>query len=488
MDILAAYREAGSYRAAAEICGTTHKTVRRVIQRHNAGGVAPPRKDRGRNYEAVRGLVAGRVARSCGRISAKRLLPVARAAGYAGSARNFRRLVAEVKAAWRAGHHRGRRPAVWAPGDTLVIDWGRCGELHVFCAVLAWSRFRFVRFAADEKAATTLGLLAECFEVLGGVPNMVLADRMGCLKAGVVANVVVPTAEYVRFATHYGFRPDFCAAAGPESKGIVEHLVGYAKRDLIVPAEPSATDLAAANQAAAAWCAEVNAAMHSEICAIPAGRLQTERALLGELPSLRPELGPRPASRKVDKLSCVRFGSARYSVPARLIGATVLIAVHENRIRILEPFTGEVAAEHQLVAPGEVSIADEHYGSARPGKPRRAPRARTATEKQFLALGEPAAAFLAGAAAAGVSSLAREISGILTLQAAHGDAALVAALERAVEFGRWRADDVRSILATSGAAPAPRPAGQALVLTLPQVPVRPLSDYAIGADAGGGDR
>jgi len=26
--------------------------------------------------------------------------------------------------------------------------------VHVFCAVLAWSRFRFVRFAADEKAET----------------------------------------------------------------------------------------------------------------------------------------------------------------------------------------------------------------------------------------------------------------------------------------------------------------------------------------------
>jgi transposase len=63
--------------------------------------------------------------------------------------------------------------------------------------VLAWSRVRFVRFAADEKAATTMALIAECFEVLGGVPKTVLADRMGCLKAGVVANVVVPTADYV---------------------------------------------------------------------------------------------------------------------------------------------------------------------------------------------------------------------------------------------------------------------------------------------------
>jgi hypothetical protein len=50
----------------------------------------------------------------------------------------------------------------------LVIDWGSEGGLHLFCAVLAWSRFRFVRFATDERAETTLGLLAECFAALGG--------------------------------------------------------------------------------------------------------------------------------------------------------------------------------------------------------------------------------------------------------------------------------------------------------------------------------
>ena len=179
---------------------------------------------------------------------------------------------------------------MWSPGEHLVIDWGALAGLHVFCAVLAWSRFRFVRFAADERAATTLALLAECFEVLGGVPGKVLADRMGCLKGGVVANVVVPTAEYVRFAAHYGFRPDFCEAADPESKGIVENLVGYAKADLMVPQAPFG-DLAAANAAAAAWCAEVNGAVHSEICAVPAERLVIERELLAPLPSLRASIG-----------------------------------------------------------------------------------------------------------------------------------------------------------------------------------------------------
>jgi transposase len=482
MDVVAAYREVGSYRGAAALCGTTHKTVKRIVARHEAGlagQAAPGRVDRGHNYDVVAELVATRVAKSSGRISAKRLLPDARAQGYAGSARNFRRLVAAAKRDWRRDHHRGRRPGVWTPGDTLVIDWGVEGGLHVFCAVLAWSRVRFVRFAADERAATTLALLAECFEILGGVPRTVLADRMGCLKAGVVANVVVPTATYVRFATGYGFRPDFCEANDPESKGLVEHLVGYAKRDLIAPQAPTVDELAGANAAAAGWCAEVNSAVHAEICAVPAQRLLTERTLLGPLPSLRPQLAAAPITRKVDKLSCVRFGSARYSVPSRLIGTSVAVAVVDGRVRMLDPATGQLVAEHGLVAPGETSILDAHYGSARPDKPRRAPRAKTTTEKQFLALGEIAAAFVTGAAAAGVANLGRELDEILALRAAHGDKAVLAALERAVAFRRWRADDLRSILAAAGAAPTPRPAGQALVLTLPTVPTRPLSAYAI---------
>ena len=193
-------------------------------------------------------LVAERVDKTPARIWAKRLLPAARAAGYAGSPRNCRRLVAARKHLWRRiiMFGRGRRPPVWSPGEHLVIDWGAEGGLHVFCAVLAWCRFRFVRFAADERAETTLAMLAQCLEVPGGVPGKVLADRMGCLKGGVAASVVVPAPEYPRFAAHYGFRPDFCEANDPESKGIAENLAGYAKSDLMVPRAPSG-DLAAAS-------------------------------------------------------------------------------------------------------------------------------------------------------------------------------------------------------------------------------------------------
>ncbi len=210
MDIVNAYRLMGTYRGAATLCGTTHKTVRRVVERAEQGELPGEPGTRPRNTDVAREFIDRRVKETKARISAKRLLEGARAEGYAGSDRSLRRAVAEAKSRWRRKNGRTYRLWVPTPGEHLVIDWGQEGDLCIFCAVMAWSRHRFVRFARDQRRDTTLGLLAECFDEFGGAPAVVLSDRMACLKAGVVANVVVPHPDYVRFATHFSFRPDFC--------------------------------------------------------------------------------------------------------------------------------------------------------------------------------------------------------------------------------------------------------------------------------------
>jgi len=139
MDIIAAYNDLGSFRGAAAICGVDHKTVKAAVLRRSAP--SPRRAARQHNFDVVSDVVADRVAKTSARISAKRLLPEAQAAGYAGSARNFRRLVARAKRAWRADNHRGRRPGAWAPGEVLAIDWGTEAGLHIFCAVMAFRAF-----------------------------------------------------------------------------------------------------------------------------------------------------------------------------------------------------------------------------------------------------------------------------------------------------------------------------------------------------------
>lgn len=216
---------------------------------------------------------------------------------------------------------------------------------------------------------------------------------------------------------------------------------------------------------------------HSQTCAVPAERLATEREVLRPLPSLRPLLRGGEA-RKVDRLATVRFGSARYSVPARLVGMTVQVAADDRQVVVCH---GDVeVARHPLVAPGEASICDDHYGGPRAGggRPSRAIRPRSQTEQAFVALGPVAERFLRAAAAAGTPRLASELAAIVALVASHGQAELVAALQRATSFRRFTAADVRAILDAGGGAPAVTQPGQPLQVDLPTVATRSLAAYA----------
>ena len=120
----------------------------------------------------------------------------------------------------------------------------------------------------------------------------------------------------------------------------MENLVGYAKSDLVVPQGLAQADMAGATEHARAWCTEVNARRHSETCAVPSERLEAERPLLRPLPSLRPSFG-RAVARKVDRLSCVRFGSARYSVPTKFIGRVVEVQVGGDEVESDSDEAGE---------------------------------------------------------------------------------------------------------------------------------------------------
>lgn len=105
----------------------------------------------------------------------------------------------------------------------------------------------------------------------------------------------------------------------------------------------------------------------------------------------------------------MRFGSARYSVPRALIDAQVQLVATSTAVTVLAAATGEGLAEHPLVAPGEVSVRDEHYGSSRPASPARKVTARTAAQKAFCAFGPVAEQWLRSAAASGNTRLGPEL-------------------------------------------------------------------------------
>jgi hypothetical protein len=207
----------------------------------------------------------------------------------------------------------------------------------------------------------------------------------------------------------------------------------------------------------------------------PDERLATERTLLRPLPSLRPAIGPLE-TRTVDHLRTVRFRSGRYSVPGAFIRQRV--ELHLEGLELAIVAAGVEIARHRLVGPGELSLQDEHCD--RPARsPVQALRPRTPAEVAFLSLGPVAAAYLCAAAAAGTTKLPTELAAIVELARAHGREARTAALERALAHRRFRAADIRAILAAGQGVSRPRAAGSDLATALPAVPVRPLAAYAL---------
>jgi hypothetical protein len=148
MEILEAYDLAGTLRGAAALAGCDHKTVAHWVRvRELAGGMPVA----GRRRPAV-GEFAAKidelVERSGGRIRADVAHAKLVALGYEGSPRTTRRWVAESKRRWRREH--GRRTRPWIPEPGLWMQWdygdgpvveGRATVL--FCAWLAWSRYRW---------------------------------------------------------------------------------------------------------------------------------------------------------------------------------------------------------------------------------------------------------------------------------------------------------------------------------------------------------
>jgi hypothetical protein len=145
---------------------------------------------------------------------------------------------------WAHEHRRVYRPWQSAPGDFLVVDWSEVGRvwtaagerrLYCFCAVLGWSRWRYVRFFTCQRFQVLAQGLAGCFEELQGVPANVLFDNPKTVTASFVAGVSVLNPKLVRLATHYRFTPVTAAASDPESKGKVEALVKFVLAVHVLP-------------------------------------------------------------------------------------------------------------------------------------------------------------------------------------------------------------------------------------------------------------
>jgi hypothetical protein len=182
MEILEAYDLAGSLRGAAALAGCDHKTVAYWVRMRDEAGGLPVVARRRPAMEAVfAAKVDELVDRSQGRIRADAAHDKLVALGYRGSERTTRRWVAESKRGWRRRHGRRTRPWIPEPGLWMQWDYGDGPMVEdrstvLFCAWLAWSRFRVVVPLRDKTMPSVVMGLDRALRTFGGCPTYALTE------------------------------------------------------------------------------------------------------------------------------------------------------------------------------------------------------------------------------------------------------------------------------------------------------------------------
>jgi transposase len=256
---------------------------------------------------------------------------------YRGSEVQVRRYVAQTK-------RHGREvfvPLTHPPGEAQ-FDFGHATvviggeEVKAAFAVMtlpfsdAWHLSAYPRECTETFQAAHVA----AFEFFGGVPTRTSYDNTTIAVKKVVGRDRELTREFLRLESHFLFAHHFCRVARGNEKGVVEGLVGYGRRNTMVPV-PEFSSFGALNDYLEACCLGDLTRRVRGKSQTKAELLEVDRAALLPLPAVSFE-ARRVVAAKVNSLSLVRFDRNDYSVPTAWAhhDVTVVGGIDEVRIAV----------------------------------------------------------------------------------------------------------------------------------------------------------
>jgi hypothetical protein len=216
-------------------------------------------------------------------------------------------------------------------GEGQIILKGRQVTAQLLCMRLCFSKVPFVMVFPHQRQEAFFEGQKEAFTFFGGVPQRIWYDHLSqAVKQTLVGRKPQEQESFVAFRSHYLFESRFCNAREAHEKGLVGNLVGYARRNFLVPL-PEVESFQ-----------ELNAILRERCLAEAERRLRGERLTIGELwGQEKPQLRSLPAHsfpccRTIpvhpNKLSLVTFETNRYSIPVE----------HHHRSLFLRAFVARV--------------------------------------------------------------------------------------------------------------------------------------------------
>src|ERR671911_1303395 len=364
----ACHAEGLSLREAARRFGLHRNTVRKMLAFAVPPGYRrrdPPARPRLAAFTAIidRILEEDRSAPTKQRRTAKRIHERLRAEhGFAGGYTIVKDYVRERRAGVREvfvplAHPPGHAQADF--GEAVAVVGGVERKIHFFCLDLPHSDAGFVKAYPAERLEAFCDGHNAAFAFFGGVPRSILYDNTGLAVARIRGDGARErTRGFAELRSHYLFLDRFGRPGKGNDKGKVEGLVGYARRNFLVPI-PTAASLAELNAHLEQCCLDrLDDRLRGHAGSI-GERLERDLAALLPRPPVPYEACDRRPAR-VSSLSLVRYERNDYSVPTAYGHRPVLVQGYVEEVVIA--CGAEVIARHQRSYAREDFIFDPlHY-------------------------------------------------------------------------------------------------------------------------------
>lgn len=270
-------------------------------------------------------------------------------------------VVGEVVRAWRSGkaevfmplsHPAGQAQVDF--GEAVVILQGKETKVAYFVLSLPFSDAFFCQVFPRECTETFQEGHCRAFEFFGGVPTRISYDNSRIAVAKFVGRRGdTPTHEFLRLQSHFLFERHFCLVRRANEKGHVEGLVGFARRNFLVPI-PQIADLEEFNAQLADACRADQARRVRGQPTTKQGLLEEERQALLPLPKQVFE-ARRVEGTKANSLSLARFDTNDYSVPTAYAHHSVTAVGNIQEVRLI--VNDRVVARH----PRDWARENVHY-------------------------------------------------------------------------------------------------------------------------------
>ena len=257
-------------------------------------------------------------------------------------------------------------PLVFAPGEAMQVDWGEAvvyidGEkqtVSLFCARLCSSCAPVVLAYRRQNEESFLDAFVRVFDVFDGVPEKVIFDNgKVAVKDGFGANAR-KQAGYTALCAHYGFDALFCNPAEGHEKGLVEGLVGWSRRNILVPV-PHVESIAQLNDMLRERCQTYEKHRIQGKPGTVGTMLAEEKAMLRPLP-IYPFETAKCSSVRVSAFSTARFATNDYSVPCAYAGRRVGVKAYPETVEIFAD-GNRIAVHERSFGKHQTSYKLEHY-------------------------------------------------------------------------------------------------------------------------------